>query len=169
MSFKKCCLSPNIIEYNILHNPIPISLPNNILEIVEVLLWYAPGINSKQARPNNNVDDSVWADARFNRVLNNMGININEDIVVGHPTNAQITFFENAICINCQKIIFTHSSNETQLKAFLRHIRNALAHGYFQLVNDYIIMFDYNPSGKNTAIIKVDINRLYNSLQGLIL
>lgn len=169
MSFNKCCLSPNKTEYNILHEPIPIYLPSNILEVVEMLLWYSPGINSRQSRPNSDIDDTIWARARFNAVLSNMDINVENDIAIGYPTEEQIEFFKDEICLNCQKIIFTHSTNESELKAFLRHIRNALAHGHFQIVNDYIILFDYNRSEINTAIIKVDINKLYDSLKGLIL
>jgi len=167
MSFIDCCSSPMMTRYSIIHNPKPIVLPSNILEIIEKLLWYAPNIKSAQSIPNPLIDDTTWAPTRFSVILTQMGIDTTKDIVIGYPTLTQTAFFTNDICTNCQKMIFTCPLNETYLKAFLRHTRNAIAHGHFQLIGNTIILFDYNGT-VNNSIIKVDINKLYAALGGIL-
>lgn len=167
MSFDLCCLSPKVSSYSIAHNPRPIHLPSDILEIIEKLLWYAPNIKSIQSISNPFIDDTTWALARFHEILIQMGINVKNDVIIGYPSSIQTNYYSSQICTSCQKIIYTCQTNETYLKAFLRHSRNAIAHGRFQLVGNFIILFDYNDAGNN-AIIKVDINKLYKALGGIL-
>ena len=42
----------------------------------------------------------------------------------------------------------TKGENETKTSAVLRHIRNAIAHGYFNIVENLIVGFDYKPVNK---------------------
>ena len=71
-----------------------------------------------------------------------------------------VEFYKDSACITCQKVILTKSSKETWIKAFLRHLRNSIAHGRFTTIDNFVIFFDKNNrSEKFTSIIKIDIEK----------
>ena len=73
--------------------------------------------------------------------------------------------FQGQICVNCQKLILKRSTR-TKTADLLRHIRNCIAHGYFNLCGDMLIGFDYDTSRKRyTAIIKIRPKTLLQTLQ----
>ena len=50
--------------------------------------------------------------------------------------------FLKEICTQSPKIIMTISNGETKTMAVLRHIRNAIAHGNFNVIDNIVVGFD---------------------------
>ena len=50
--------------------------------------------------------------------------------------------FMEGICLNDQKMVMTLADGETKTMSLLRHIRNAIAHGNFNVVENLLIGFD---------------------------
>lgn len=153
--FFPCCNEPEMVEYSIEHNPQPIDLPQNLLEAIERLLWYVPEINSIQSSSNELIKEHIYDDFCFNYILQK--INMQQNDVLFENNNADLTeyydYFKDRICVNCQKLILTKNQSETRTMCLLRHIRNSIAHGRFNLCGDMMIGFDYK--NKYTAIIKI--------------
>lgn len=163
--FLPCCNEPEMVEYSIKHNPQPIDLPRNLLEAVERLLWYVPEINSIQSSSNELIKENIYDDFCFNYILQK--INMRQDDVLFENNNADLTEyynnFKDRICVNCQKLILTKKQSETKTMCLLRHIRNSIAHGRFNLCGDMMIGFDYK--NKYTAIIKIRPQTLLAALK----
>lgn len=163
--FDYCCETPNLIEYNLLHNEKPILLSNEMLEALERLLWYVPEINSYQCSKNELIKETIYNDFCFNYILSTIGMD-EKDIKI-LPKNADIEseciYFSEKICTNCQKVVLTKNATETKSMCLLRHIRNCIAHGRFNVCNDTLIGFDHQ--NKHTAIIKIKPKTLLNALK----
>ena len=163
--FDYCCETPNLIEYNLLHNEKPILLSNEMLEALERLLWYVPEINSYQCSKNELIKEPIYNDFCFNYILSTIGMDEKDVKIL--PKNADIesecTYFSEKICTNCQKVILTKNATETKSMCLLRHIRNCIAHGRFNVCNDTLIGFDHQ--SKHTAIIKIKPKTLLNALK----
>lgn len=76
---------------------------------------------------------------------------------------SECAYFIHKICVNCQKVILTKNASETKSLCLLRHIRNCIAHGRFNVCEDTLIGFDY--TNKHTAIIKIKPKTLLNALK----
>lgn len=163
--FSLCCNEPKTVEYSITHNPQPIDLPQDLLEAIERLLWYVPEINSIQSSSNELIKEDIYDDFCFNYIL--QIINMQQDDVLFENSNADLTGYYNnfnkRICVNCQKLILTKKQSETKTMCLLRHIRNSIAHGRFNLCGDMMIGFDYHK--KYTAIIKIRPQTLLTALK----
>ena len=74
-------------------------------------------------------------------------------------------FYEDNICTICQKVILTKYKSETWLRALLRHVRNAIAHGSFTTINKLVLFKDKMPkSDKITSLIKIDAVKFNKAL-----
>ena len=82
-----------------------------------------------------------------------------------------VKFYDKRICPHSQKIILTKSEGESKTDCLLRHIRNSLAHGNFNLVEDMLVGFDYKfgPGGQEicTGIFKIFPKNLLSGLSSL--
>jgi hypothetical protein len=180
--FGICCGGSRLISYQLKHGPIiPIVLDKTTLDTIEYFLWYAPNIDSKQSLPITALDQSPYDRALFYLLLRTMNMdryqdvflmkmdtsdgkkNIDDccDISLINPINTEIQY-----CSVCQKIIIAltiakHCNENLIVNNLFRHIRNILAHGYYNIANgDYFIGFDENNSSKKTAYIKIRIDSL---------
>lgn len=158
----------NKIDYSIEHNPKPIELSYEMTKIIEYLLWYVPNIDSIQSSKNELVESLDFDSFTFGIIKNYMNLQ-NKDVVFLNYINPHIVdYYQNSICPYQEKLILTKQDNESQTSALLRHVRNAIAHGYFNLVEDLFIGFDFKNSSRNkdecTGIIKI---KPYNLLKGL--
>ena len=177
--FEKCCANSSCIKYSIKHNPKPITLTHDMDITIKKLLWYMPCINSHQSELDALVENNLYNDIIFGYILSNLGMKESTDVKwIGSndPFGTYWTYYEKRICCNCQKIIIRRSANSTisKTKSLLKHLRNSIAHGYFTIVNDYFIGFDYNAFGKDqnlkeTAVIKIKPSLLINALESGIL
>lgn len=170
-----CCNDPKIMEYSIEHNPKPIELPQDLLEAIERLLWYVPEINSFQSPSNELIKEKIYNDFLFNYILEK--IKMQKEDVIFEDEKADLTKYYNdfneRICVNCQKLILTKKQRErnpeTQTMCMLRHIRNSIAHGRFNLCGDMMIGFDCYEKNDNTvvytAFIKIRPKTLLEALK----
>lgn len=168
MSFEKCCNNSNFINYDIEHKPRPLVLSKEMTESLERLLWYIPNIPSKQSNPHELVGEKIYDDFCFDLILNYMGISQNDVLWFNGKENLSkeyYDFYKNRICTNCQKLLLRKGAG-TKTVNFLRHLRNSIAHGNFNIYDDILIGFDEN---KNfiTAIIKIRPRSLLNALKNL--
>ena len=174
--FERCCNSRSTMDYEIVHNPQPIVLSNDMDEVIKNLLWYAPNIDSFQAIKSELISDKVYDDFSFTYILSKMGMDESRDVKWIEPNDpfdeSDWTFFENSICTRCQKIIITRQKNLSKTNDLLRCLRNCIAHGHFSIVDDYIIGFNKhttknNPEGIKKAVIKIKPEMLLSALKSL--
>jgi HJR/Mrr/RecB family endonuclease len=155
------------VPYDIIHKPKPIELAPTLRTSIERLLWYVPGIHSVQSYDNYLIDDKTYSEAVFDMILQTMNISRITDVKLVDEkglTKTDRISLNKEICINCKKVVLTKYDNETILRAMLRHIRNAIAHGNFTVVGDMVLFKDEKNKNK-TAEIKIDITSLDKALQ----
>lgn len=161
--FEKCCSISHLKSYSLEHQPKPLIMLPLLRDSIDQLLWYVPGIDSYQSKPNYLIDDVLFSVAIFNEVLESIGLNLEKDVQLIDSASVPedlVEFYKDSACITCQKVILTKSSKETWIKAFLRHLRNSIAHGRFTTIDNFVIFFDKNNrSEKFTSIIKIDIEK----------
>jgi hypothetical protein len=169
MPFSQCCENPNVVSYSIVHNPKPLVLAEELLFLIETLLWYLPDVStSEQSSANTDIDNVLVGDSYFaNEILSKLGMNAVNDVAFRNPTTDETSHYRNNLCGNCQKMIISIKRStppETKTRSLLRHLRNSIAHGRFQIIGTHGMFFDVN-SGTCTAIVKVDINKLIATLR----
>ncbi|WP_036730372.1 restriction endonuclease [Peptoniphilus mikwangii] len=163
--------SKNKIPYDILHKNIPIKMSKELIEAIEYLLWYVPDIASIQSRENELVSNFLYDDFTFEEIMKYMHLR-DEDVLFTEQIDFYTeNFYKYEICPNYQKLILTKSSDETKTGSLLRHIRNSIAHGYFTIVENLLIGFDYKfVTGKREeckAIFKIKPSNLLYALKNL--
>ncbi len=173
--FQCCCQHPQYTKYDIKHTPQPLALTKTLSDTIERLLWYVPNIQSKQSYANEFIQNPLYDEFTFRYLLSQIGLSEKDVMVLGAkdriPQN-YTTFFEERLCLRCEKMIFTRSTQDgvplTKTMSLLRHVRNSIAHGYFTVVNDMFIGFDENPQGSaKTAIIKLNPVTLNNAIKSI--
>ena len=174
--FKKCCSSRSEKNYKIHHSPRPIKLSEEMDTVIKKLLWYTPNIDSYQSDKNELISDKIYDEFSFTYVMNQMGMDESCDVEwIGSKdviSKEDWEFFEGEICTNCQKIIVAKYSTLSKINTLLTTIRNAIAHGHFAIVEDYIIGFNLklsskDPEGLRKAIIKIKPKLLLSALEKL--
>lgn len=169
--FKPCCNNTQKVPFSLIHKPKPIELVPQLRRSIERMLWYIPGINSIQSYDNYLIDDPIYSNAVFEIIAETIKISLDTDVKIKNYyklDQLDEKFFSKDLCLSCQKILLTRNKkmNETNLRALLRHIRNAIAHGSFTVIGDLVYFKDTNkfrdPKTQEetlvtTAIIKVDI------------
>lgn len=173
--FQYCCQQPQYTKYDIKHNPQPLELTKTLSDTIERLLWYVPNIQSRQSHTNEFIQNPLYDEFTFRYLLSQIGLSQEDVMVLGPrdriPQNCT-DFFEGKICLRCEKMIFTRSTQNgtplTKTMSLLRHVRNSIAHGYFTVVDDMFIGFDENPQGSaKTAIIKLNPVTLNNAIKSI--
>ena len=169
-SFQNCSCTEKT-PYSIKHSPQPIVLPEHLIKALEMLLWYAPNNrSSSQSFDNEYIKNQVFEDAVVTYYLRFMKLSSSDICFV--PGNkldqCLVDPFVGEVCHNCQKIIVSQRSTETKLTCLLRHLRNCLAHGRFNLLSDDgFIGFD-KEGEVYTAVFKTRIERIYRFCEQLI-
>ncbi|MGI5948884.1 restriction endonuclease [Peptoniphilus sp.] len=166
--FDECELK---VKYSIYHTDIPLDLSYEMMKVLEYLLWYVPNINSIQSHRNELVSSLNFENFVFGLIKNHMDLQ-NKDVVFLEYIDPEIVnFYSSEICVNSQKLILTKQEEESKTDSLLRHIRNAIAHGNFNVVEGLLIGFDYNDRSndidKCTAIFKIFPQNLLNALKSL--
>lgn len=131
-------------------------------KLVEFYLYTAPMIDSVHSRGDINEADQ---EEMIGRILHTVGLK--NDVFLKqikaisfekrHLSGEEIDFTRQAMI--CRRM-----NNETELHALLRHIRNAIAHGYVSIFQKKYVCFDDYDSvkngGKHSARIVVSIETL---------
>ncbi len=163
--FKPCCDHPHTVPYSIDHDPKPLNLPEDLTEAIERLLWYIPNIPSRQSKPHELIDNPIYDEFCFRYILYRIGMRREDILWVQEIDRELMKPFEGQICVSCQKLILKRSTR-TKTADLLRHIRNCIAHGHFNLCGDMLIGFDYDTSRRRyTAVIKIRPKTLLHALQ----
>ncbi len=143
----------NIKKYSLIHKEIPLPMTKDLWEAISYLLWYVPDISSVQSKSNELVSNILYDDYTFLEIMSYMKLR-DEDVLFTDKIDLDIVnFYKKGICTNSQKLIFTKSDNETKAQSMLRHIRNAIAHGSFNIVDDLIIGFDTKSIDKYREVV----------------
>lgn len=132
----------NKIKYKIIHNEIPISLDKNLDEAIKYLLWYVPNINSEQAKKEELLTNLEYDDYVFEELMTVMRVRDIDVLFTDSIKTYIIDDFKEGICPCDQKIVMTLADGETKTMSLLRHVRNAIAHGNFNVVSGILIGFD---------------------------
>ncbi|MET3616707.1 hypothetical protein ABID14_000327 [Peptoniphilus olsenii] len=166
--FEKC---QNKKEYSIYHKEIPLELSEEMTKILEYLLWYVPNINSIQSKKNELTSSLNFENFVFGIIKNYMNLRNKDVVFLDYIDPKIVRFYSHKICTHSQKLILTKQSNESLTDSLLRHIRNCLAHGNFNIVDNLLVGFDYNDSKndekKCTAIFKIFPKNLLDALFSL--
>lgn len=159
------------IKYSIYHKEIPLDLSFEMKKVLEYLLWYVPNINSIQSHKNELVSSLNFENFVFGIIKNHMELK-NKDVAFLEYIDPKIVnFYSDEIYIESQKLILTKQEDESKTDALLRHVRNSIAHGNFNIVENLLIGFDYNERSndpdKCTAIFKIFPQNLLKGLSSL--
>lgn len=158
----------NKTKYQIKHQEIPISLSKELREGIYYLLWYVPNIKSEQSEKNELLLNPQYDDFIFVELMNAMDL-ADEDVLFTETiTNHMISPFLVEICTKCPKIMMTIAGGETKTMALLRHIRNAIAHGNFNVIGNMVVGFDlqrYEDKVEYRGFFKINPNRLLDALR----
>lgn len=159
----------NAVKYSILHREYPPKMTEEMHTIVETLLWYVPNIDSIQSQRNDMALSLDFDEFAFELVKENMQLGHEDVAVLEYIPKSVVDFYKNEVDPNFQKIIITRYKDESTTNSLLRHIRNAIAHGYFTLVEGMLIGFDFKTTGyadeECTAIFKIYPKNLLKSLR----
>lgn len=166
---KDNCKNPR--EYSLIHKEIPIKLSSDMWAALAYLLWYVPDISSIQSKSNELISNKEYDYYTFVEIMTYMDLR-DEDCLFTNQIDEKIASeYKKRICTNSQKLILSQSDGETKTESLLRHIRNAIAHGSFNIVDDLMVGFDEKIIGKDeaktTAIFKIKPKNLLNALKML--
>lgn len=156
-------------EFKIKHKDIPIKLSPDLDEAIKMLLWYVPNISSEQAKTNDLLLNPAYDDYIFTDILMSMDLTDEDVLITDEIKPRLVKYFRGEVRVDEQKLIMTLADNdETKTMALLRHIRNAIAHGNFNVINDLVIGFDIKRYGEKTeykAVFKINPSGLLRALR----
>lgn len=159
------------VSYSIKHYDKPLKLSEEMTKNLEYLLWYVPNINSAQSQENELTSSLSFENFVFGIIKNYMNLENKDVAFLDYIDPDIVKFYDKKICPHSQKIILTKSAGESKTDCLLRHIRNSLAHGNFNLVEDMLVGFDYKfgPGGQEicTGIFKIFPKNLLRGLSSL--
>ncbi|MDO5047232.1 MAG: hypothetical protein Q4D88_01640 [Anaerococcus sp.] len=156
-------------EFSIDHKSIPIKLSKDLDEAIKYLLWYVPNISSEQSRKDDLLKNPEYDDYIFEEIKRQMNLE-DKDILISEKIDKELSdHFRGEVCVNEQKLIMTLADgNETKTMALLRHIRNAIAHGNFNVIHNLVIGFDvkkYQDFLEYRGIFKINPSNLLKALR----
>lgn len=159
------------VPYSIEHKKKPLDLTREMTKNLEYLLWYVPNINSAQSQENELTSSLNFENFVFGIIKNYMNLENKDVAFLEYIDRDIVKFYNKKICPHSQKIILTKSEGESKTDCLLRHIRNSLAHGNFNIVEDMLVGFDYKygPGGEEicTGIFKIFPKNLLRGLSSL--
>lgn len=159
------------VPYTIEHKKKPLDLTREMTKNLEYLLWYVPNINSAQSQENELTSSLNFENFVFGIIKNYMNLENKDVAFLEYIDRDIVKFYDKKICPHSQKIILTKSEGESKTDCLLRHIRNSLAHGNFNIVENLLVGFDYKygPGGEEicTGIFKIFPKNLLRGLSSL--
>lgn len=158
MEFDYCCNKPNMYEYSIIHDGRFDTRKN---EIFLKILWQLPDTDSRQSDQNTVFMNSAYDDFFIDILKTQLELGIS-DYLFSEDTenvNSIAEHYKYEMCLDCSKLVIKTGSSTTKIVDFFRHVRNAVAHGSFNIIGDKFIGFD-SSRGKYTAVIKVKYDNL---------
>lgn len=166
MTFKLCCDHRKTQKYKIDHRPKPKDWDKDLLDSIQMLLWYIPNIDSVQPKPSSLIRNKAYDNIFFSYILE--ALEMTDDDVKFIDQGQEIDkktwdYYHEEICTSCQKILIVKRPANTKTENLLRCIRNSVAHGDFNLVGDTFIGFNQY-KGERKAIIKVKPKKLLAAL-----
>lgn len=132
----------------------------NFSAVAKYFLYYAPDIDSAQSA---GVIEPDISKQLISSMLNQAGMTANSKILKKiHPKSwASLELDKEKLDFEKARMVIDKYSTETDLHALLRHLRNALAHGYVYVwkkkKGNYIFLVDYD-SKKKKATAKIMVS-----------
>ena len=136
--------------YTIDHGEIPIEISPDLTQAIYYLLWYVPNIKSEQSKKNELLLNPQYDNYIFLEIMKAMNLEDVDVLFTETIDDKIIKPFLKEVCPREYKIIMTISPGETKTMALLRHIRNAIAHGNFNIIDDTLLGFDIQRNDKET-------------------
>ena len=168
---KPCLSNLSIHIYSIIHYPSPINLNEKQKNRLFHHLWYAPNLRgSVQSKKSKLYSSKLYGDALFRIFLELAGIE-NSDVFLLptlFETNDAVAQYDNQICVNCPKLIFTSKVDKSDIESFLNHLRNIFAHGRFNIQSGLIVgkdIVDKKSAAQNSAYVRINESALNDSLK----
>lgn len=149
-NFLRCCNSPNLHQYECVHNPQPIHLEGSFLHAIEMLLWYIPNIDSVQSSQVDLIAEEIYDEFTYSFFLENM--RLTEYDICWYKRDKQTKqeipqdlwdYYHDELCSSCQKMALVVNKSQSRVQNILRCIRNCIAHGDFYIVGNTIIGFNH--------------------------
>lgn len=169
MKFDKCCQDRNTKKYQIYHMPRPKDWDKDVMDAIQMLLWYIPNIDSVQSFSDNLIRSKAFENLTFDYVLDSLGMSYKDVLFIrpgGEIFDEYWDYYQGEVCTSCQKIIIVRQKNKTKTEDLLRCIRNAVAHGDFTVVGDMFVGFNEH-KGEKKAIIKIRPKNLIRALTNI--
>lgn len=184
-AFQACDSEAEILRVSLLHSNKPIHMTPLQDEAFKQLLWYMPCFTSFQSTTHPLYQAAEASDTQiyknptydgclFSILLDILGIDDSDCRVFGSEAEANAFIVENRFakgdevefCPNRQKLVFFKSNGDrTRFAAILRHLRNCIAHGRFNLVGKgYCVGIDKNRD-LYTAYLSFDTARMAKALK----
>lgn len=172
--FDICCRETHFVNYTISTDSDRLkSMPGRMAKMLLFLLTFLPNTESRKSKRNNlfAYNEPLSSNYVFLRLVGLAGMAERDCLICDEIDKDIIKYYKGKICTNCQKIIMTLDkdkdlkSKETETEAFFRHLRNIVAHGCYEIVDEFIIGFDYNKNkSKCTAVVKI---KPYNIIKSI--
>lgn len=164
--YEKC---NNKIKYSMKHKTKPIELSSEMTKVIEYLLWYVPNISSYQSPDNELLNSLAFDDFVFGIVKQVMNLTNKDVFFLDSIPVDVVDYYLESICPDNEKLILTKGEGESKTNSLLRHVRNSIAHGYFNLVEDLFVGFDFLNDANNkdqcSAIMKIRPGTLLEALE----
>ena len=169
MNFDKCCQKRKTEKYQIYHIPRPKDWDKDVIDAIQMLLWYIPNIDSVQSFSDDLIRSKAFENLTFDYVLDCLGMSYKDVLFIrpgGEIFDEYWDYYQGEICTSCQKIIIVRQKNKTKTEDLLRCIRNSVAHGDFTVVGDMFVGFNKH-KGEKKAIIKIRPKNLIRALSNI--
>ena len=148
MSKKYVCSHTKADITHLAKTPFDLSIKNSN-SVVTYFLYYAPNIESKFS---------------VGKIEGEAAVNCLNKLIQKSSSWNEFALCGDSLCLDCSRMTYTKSENESELTALLRHIRNSLAHGllYFQKKKkrNCLLLEDYSRKRKLTARIVISFMQL---------
>ncbi len=162
MSKKYVCSHTKADITHLAKTPFDLSIKNSN-SVVTYFLYYAPNIESKFSVGKIEGEAAVNC---LNKLIQKAEM-VNRYKIIKEAKSSSWNEFAlcgDSLCLDCSRMTYTKSENESELTALLRHIRNSLAHGllYFQKKKkrNCLLLEDYSRKRKLTARIVISFMQL---------
>lgn len=149
--------------------PRPKDWDKDVMDAIQMLLWYIPNIDSVQSFSDNLIRSKAFENLTFDYVLDSLGMSYKDVLFIrpgGEIFDEYWDYYKGEVCTSCQKIIIVRQKNKTKTEDLLRCIRNAVAHGDFTVVGDMFVGFNEH-KGEKKAIIKIRPKNLIRALNNI--
>lgn len=141
----------------------------NFSSVAKYYLYYAPEIDSAQSLGKFNEQQ---ADQALNNMLDASGLSKKAHFLKRIQSKSwnKYGLDSNVIDFECSRLLCNKFNNETNLHALLRHIRNALAHGYLYVyrkkgTSDFILLIDFDSKKKTSNGEKIITAKILVSMK----